>query len=83
MGEHTHLPAMMSFMSQHVAQHFRARGPGLSPAVSEKRRDTAVIIQRFGQHFGAGSGAFGQCGAGLLRRGTRAVQLGRNLNMRG
>jgi len=41
MREHTHLPAMASFVSKHVAQHFRANRPRLSPAVSPKLLDAA------------------------------------------
>ena len=73
--EHTHLPAMMSFMSKHVAQHFRTNRPGLSPAVSAKHLDAASIAKRLSKHLRAASGALGQSRAGLLRRAARPVEL--------
>jgi hypothetical protein len=83
MREHADLPAMVGFVSKHVAQHLRARRPRLSPAVSAKRLDAATIIaQCFSEHLGAASGALGQCGTGLLRRAARAVELGWNLEVR-
>jgi len=93
MREHTHLAAMVGFVSKHVAQHFRANRPGLSPAVSEKLLDAVITItipiaiaiataERFREHFRAASGALGQSGAGLLRRAVRAVELSWNLQMR-
>lgn len=42
MREHTHLPAMVGFVRQHVAQHFHTNRPRPSPAVSEKLLDAAV-----------------------------------------
>jgi hypothetical protein len=41
MREHTHLAAMMSFVRKHVAEHFHADRPRLSPAVSVKLLDAA------------------------------------------
>src|SRR5260370_21414860 len=39
--EHAHLPPMVGFVTKHVAQHFGADRPRLSPAVSAKLRDAA------------------------------------------
>lgn len=83
MREHTHLPAMMGFVRKHVAQHFHANRPGLSPAVPAKVLDPApTSAERFGEHFGAAGGALGQSGTGLLRRALRAVELSWNLQVR-
>src|SRR5208337_4727231 len=41
MREHTYLPAMVGFVREHVAQHFHANRPRLSPAVSAKLLDAA------------------------------------------
>jgi hypothetical protein len=82
MREHADLPAMMGFVSEHVAQHLRARRPRLSPAVSEKLFDAATAIaQCFREHLGAARGALSQSGTGLLRRAVRAVELGWNLEV--
>ena len=48
MREHTHLPAMVSLVSKHVAEHFRANRPRPTPAVSAKLLDAALTIaERF------------------------------------
>jgi hypothetical protein len=84
MGEHEHLPAMVGFMREHVAQHFQANRPRLSPAVSAKLLDAAPgTAKRFGEHLGAASGALGQSRTGLLRRAVGAVELRRNFQVRG
>ena len=81
MREHAHLPAMVGFVREHVAQHLRADRPGLRPAVSEKLLDAGLIFrltttaERFGEHLRAASGAFGQSRAGLLLGARRAVEL--------
>jgi hypothetical protein len=76
MREHTHLAAMVGFVRKHVAQHFHANRPRLSPAVSAKLVDAAAsTAERFSEHFAAASGTFGQCRTGLLRGALRAVQL--------
>jgi len=75
MREHTHLPAMVGFVSKHVAQHFRANRPRLGPAVSAKLRHAATTPERFRKHLCAASGALGQSRAGLLGRAVRAVEL--------
>jgi len=76
MREHTHLPAMVCFVSNHVAQHFHANRPGPSPAVSVKLLDPAVTTaERFSQLLPAASGALRQSRTGLPRRATRAVEL--------
>jgi hypothetical protein len=83
MREHTHLPAMVGLVSKHVAQHFRANGPRLTPAVSAKHLDAASTAERFSEHLRATSGALGQSRAGLPRRAVRAFQLCWNLQVRG
>ena len=83
MREHTHLPAMVGFVREHVAQHFRASRPRPGPAVSQKLLDPATTIaKRFREHLRAASGALGQSCAGLLRRAVRAVELSWNLQVR-
>ena len=82
MREHTHLSAMVGFMSQHVAQHFRANRPGLGPAVSVKLLDASATAERFSQHLRAAGRALGQSLTGLPRRTVRAVELCWNLQMR-
>jgi len=83
MREHTHLPAMVGFVRQHVAQHFRANRPRLRPAVSAKLLDVApTTAECFRQHLRAASGALGQSRTGLLRRAVRAVELSWNLQVR-
>src|ERR1700675_477016 len=83
MREHTHLPAMVSFVRKHVAQHFQANRPRPSPAVSAKLLDAApTTAQRFSEHLRTASGALGQSRAGLLRRAVRAVELWWNLQVR-
>jgi len=81
--EHTHLPAMVGFVRKHVAQHFRADRPRLSPGVSAKLPDAApTIAERFGEHFRAASGTVGQRRTGLPRRAVSAVELWWNLQVR-
>ena len=75
MRQHTYLPAMVGLMRQHVAEHFRASRPGLSPAISVKRLHAATTAKRFSQHRYAAGGALGQSRTGLLRRAARAVEL--------
>ena len=83
MREHQHLPAMVGFVSKHVAQHFRASRPGLSPAVSVESVDAApTVAQRFRKHLRTASSALGQSSTRLLRRAVRAVELWWNLQMR-
>jgi len=48
MREHADLPAMVSFVGKHVAQHFRANRPRLTPTVPAKPLDpTIAFAQRF------------------------------------
>ncbi len=83
MSQHTDLPAMVGFVSKHVAQHLRANRPRLRPAVSAKLLDAAPITaKRFSEHFRAAGGALGQARAGLLRRAAGAVELWWNLQVR-
>jgi hypothetical protein len=73
---------MMSFVRKHVAEHFHANRPRLSPAVSVKLFDAArIITECFSEHLCAASGAFGQCAAGLLRGAAGAVELPRNFQV--
>jgi hypothetical protein len=77
MREHAYLPAMVGFMRNHVAEHFRANRPRLRPAVPAKLRDAGpAAVERFGDHLRAASSALGQSRKGLLRRAVRAVKLG-------
>ena len=83
MREDTHLPAMVGFVTKHVAEHFRANRPRPSPAVSAKRLDAAATAaERFGEYLRAASGALGQSRAGLLRRAVQAVELRWNPEVR-
>jgi hypothetical protein len=83
MREHTNLPAMVCFMSKHVAKHLHANRPRRSPTVSAKLLDaTSITAQRFSQHLSAASCALGQSRTSLLWRAVRAVDLWRNLQMR-
>jgi hypothetical protein len=83
MREHTHLPAMVGFVSKHVAQHFDANRPRLAPAVPVKLLDAAATTaERFSEHLRAASGAAGQSRTGLLRRASRAMELRGNLQVR-
>ena len=83
MREHTHLPAMVGFVSKHVAQHLQANRPRRSPAVSVKLLDAAPrIAERSSEHLRAASGALGQCRTGLLRRAVRAIEQWWNLQVR-
>ena len=79
-GEHADLAAMVGFVGEHVAEHLWANGPWGCPAVSAKVLDAAIDLsaaaaERFGEHFGAESGALGQCCTSLLRGAVRAVEL--------
>src|SRR6266851_4930416 len=83
MREHAHLPAMVRFVSKHVAQHFQANRPRPSPAVSAKLLDAApATAERFCEHLRAASGALSQSRTGLLRSAVRAVELSWNLQVR-
>jgi hypothetical protein len=83
MSEHTNLPAMVGFVSKHVAQHFHANWPRPSPAVSVKGFDaTPTTAERFSKHLRAASRALRQSGTGLLRRTLRAVKQPWNLQVR-
>jgi len=83
MRNHADLAAMVGLVGKHVAQHFQANWPGLTPAVATKFLDAAPVpTERFREHLGAASGAFGQSDASLLWRAMRAVELGRNLQVR-
>src|SRR5579863_10424636 len=83
MREHTHLPAMVRFVGQHVAQHLDANRPGPGPAVSVKLLDAAAVTaEPLGEHLGAAGAALGQSRAGLLHRAMGAIELSWNLQVR-
>jgi len=83
MRQHAHLPAMVSLVRKHVAQHFHANRPRASPAVSEKLLDAApATAERLREHLHAASGALGQSLAGLLPRTMHPIELGRNFQVR-
>src|ERR1035441_7967194 len=81
MRKHTDLSAMVSFVGQHVAQHFHAHRPRPRPAIPPKLFDAAVA-QRFRQHLRAARRALRQSHTRLLRRAVRAVELSWNLKVR-
>jgi hypothetical protein len=83
MREHTNLSAMVGFVRKHVAQHFHASRPRLSPSVSVKIFDAApTATERFSEHLRAASRALRQSRTGLLWRAVRSVELWWNLQMR-
>jgi hypothetical protein len=83
MRQHTHLPAMVRFVRNHVAQHFHASRPRPAPAVSQKLLDAATTAtERFREHLFAANGALRQSRASLLWRAVRAVELSWNLQVR-
>ena len=82
MREHAHLSAVVGFVSQHVAQHFRANRPGTSPPVPVKILNAATAAERFREHVDAASGALRQGRAGLLWRAVRAIEFGWDLQVR-
>ena len=83
MREHAHLPAVVGFMRNHVAQHLWSSRPGPSPSVPAKLPDAAfAITKRCGNHLPALSGALGQRRTSLPRRATRAVELCWNSQVR-
>ena len=81
MREHNHLPAMVSFVDEHIAEHFHSDGPRLGPSVSTELLDPAVVAKRIGKHLRATNGAFGQSLASQLWRTLRAVELCRNFQV--
>jgi hypothetical protein len=71
MREHTHLPAMVGFVTSR------------SPTVSSKLLDAAAAVaERFSEHLRAASGTLGQSRTSLPRRAVRALQLWWNLQVR-
>ncbi len=51
MRKHGNLPAMVGFVSEHVAEHLDANRPRLGPAVPKKGVYAAPATERFSQHF--------------------------------
>ena len=49
MRQHTNLPAVVGFMRNDVAQHFRANRPRLCPAVSVKLLHPSTTTEGFSQ----------------------------------
>ena len=83
MREHAHLPAMVGFVRNHVAQHFQTNRPRRSPAISAKLLDTApTTTERFGEHLHAASGTFRQSRTSLLRRTVGPAELSWNVQVR-
>ena len=82
MREHAHLPAMVGFVTKHVAEHFRANRPRPPPAVSAKLLDAAPTPERFREHVPAASGALRQSRTSLLGRAARTVELSWNFQVR-
>lgn len=81
MREHAHLPAVVSFVGNHVAQHFRSHRPRLGPAISVKFLDASVAAKRLGKHVRTAGSALRQSRTRLLRRAGRAIELPRDLQM--
>ncbi len=92
MSKHTDLAAVVRFVREHVAEHFRPNRPSGSPAVAVKFLDEAapsitgltngiVPTERFSKHIHTASGALRQCFTGLLRRAARAVELRRDFQV--
>jgi len=82
MSEHAYLPAMVGFMRNHVAQHFRPNRPRPGPAVSEEHLDASTTAERFRKHLRAASTALSQRRTRLRGRAMRALELSRNFQMR-
>jgi hypothetical protein len=59
MREHTHLPAVMGFVSKHVAEHFHANRSGPSPAIPVELLHSAATAERVRKHLGAAGSALG------------------------
>jgi hypothetical protein len=55
MHKHTHLPAVVGLMSNHVAQHFRAGRPRRGLAIAAKLFNLAPIPECVCKHFRAAS----------------------------
>src|SRR5450631_62847 len=82
MREHTHLPAMVGFVRNHVAYHLDTNRPGLRPAVSSKFNDTTSgTTERVSQHLLAAHRALCQSRTSLPRRAVHSVELRRNLQV--
>lgn len=82
MRQHANLPAMMSFVGKHVAQHLDARRPGARPAVPMKLLDSTIATEPLLKHLGTASGTLDQCRTSLFRRAVRAIELRWNLQIR-
>ena len=83
MREHTNLPAMVGFVTKHVAKHLRTNRPWLSPAVSHKLLDTApTTAERLSEHLRTAGSTLGQSCTSLLHCAVCAVELRWNLEVR-
>lgn len=82
MREQADLAAMVGLVSQHVAEHLDAGGPGCAPAIAAEFGDAAFVAEGFGQQLDAKSGTVLQCGARLLRSAAIPAELSRDSEMR-
>ncbi len=82
MRKHTYLPAMVGFVRNHVAEHFRTDRPWFGPGVAAKLVDApASIAESVREHLRATSCAFGESRTRLPRSAAGAVELWRNLDV--
>lgn len=82
MCQHAYLPAMMRFVSKHVAQHLHPNRPRPTPAISAKHLDAPLTAERFSKHLPAASRALRQSRTHLSLCAAGAVQLDWNLQVR-
>jgi len=73
-AQHTHLPAMVGFVRNHVAQHFQANGQGEASHLCELL-DAASTAERFRRASPRSERRSRPIPHGLLRRAMRAVEL--------
>ena len=78
MCQHTHLPAMMGVVRNHVCHHGCARRPRSRPSIPTKGFDAALGPGQSGrEHFATARRTFGQRCPRLLLRTATAVERGR------
>ena len=84
MCEHAYLSAMVGFVREHVAQHFRADGPRRRPPVSAKNFNaTAGLAECFREHLFAAGSTLGQSSTRFFRGAVDAIQQCWRLQVRG
>lgn len=84
MRQHRNLSAMMGLMRNHIRKHGGAWRPWPCPTIAEKALDAPISArQGFSKHLRATPRAFSQRRPGLLLGQTPAVELDRQLQMRG